>query len=183
MNSKVINSRAILLILVSIVLIATFSLFVLEKTQVINLYSKPKIAVSTEAPRPVNNVIYSPASSTDTTEGDGIKQTLIDKANKPTEPTSKVNVSLSAANQDMKGGPLIVRAIVDTNGGTCNLSLSQGSINKNYSAEVINLGTYYGCKGFDIPVSDISDGEWQLTLKVSNDSVSGEANQKVVISI
>jgi hypothetical protein len=175
------KTRNILLIVVSLLLVLIFMVFVFEKTHVINLYTKP-IKTSPTAARPVNDISYAPATSTETEEGNQIKQALIDQANNPPAPTSKVNVSLSAATQDVKGGPVIVRAIVGTTGGTCSLTLSQGSTNKVYSSEVVNLGTYYGCKGFDIPASDLVSGQWQLNLKVTNGQSSGEANQNIEVA-
>lgn len=170
----------ILLISASLCLLVVFSIFIFEKTHVINLYARP-VKTSPIAIRPINDIAYSPATSVETEEGNQIKQALIDQANNPPAPTSKVNVSLSAATQDVKGGPVIVRAIVGTNSGTCSLILSQGSANRIYSSEVVNLGTYYGCKGFDIPVSDLESGQWQLSLKVTNGQSIGEANQIIEV--
>lgn len=180
-NSKKFSKIA--LILAFLLLISAFIIFILEKTQVINLYSKPIKDITNEPVRPVNSVSYSTATNTETEEGNQIKQSLIDQANNPPKQMSSIDISLSAAIQDIKGGPLIVRAIVKSSSGTCTLLLSQGTINKEYSAEIINLGTYYGCNGFDIPASDLGNGQWQLKLKVSNGQATGEAAQKVEVAL
>jgi hypothetical protein len=183
MTSKIkINKRQLITIIIVVVLFVCFLIFVLEKTQVTSFYSKPvKIASTSTDTRPINDVQYTPATSTEQDEGQQIKQNLIDQANNPQKPTAKIGISLSAANQDIPGGPLIIRSLVNAKSGTCKLTVASGSTVKTYSSEVVSLGTYYSCQGFDIPISDISDGKWQIKLYVSNTSASGEVTQEVEI--
>lgn len=175
-------SKAIL-VLTSLTLVFGFSLFILEKFKIINLYTKPSNPIAANTSRPVNDVAYTPATTPEQNEGNQIKQNIIDESNKkPTNPGT-ISVSLSAAGQDNPGGPLIVRAMISgTNSGTCNLSLTQGSAIKKYSAKVVNLGTYYGCEGFSVPFSDISVGKWQLNLAVDNGTINGNTSQEVQIT-
>jgi hypothetical protein len=173
----------IALLSASFILVAGFVVFGLEKANVINLYNKPVTVTADSAPKPVNTVDYSPATTTDQDEANNkLKQDLIDKSNKPQTSTTKIDVSLSAATQDVAGGPLVVRSMVSTSSGTCNLTLTMGTVNKSYSAEIINSGTYYSCKGFDIPVADLSTGKWQLKLGATNGQAYGEVSQEVDIT-
>lgn len=173
----------IILVSVSAILLICLLLFILEKTKVINLYTKPVSPTATNTPRPVNDVAYTPATTPEQDEGNQIKQNIIDESNKkPTNP-STISVTLSAANQDNPGGPLIVRAMISgATSGTCNLTLTQSSTIKKYSAKVVNLGTYYGCEGFSVPFSEISVGKWQLNLSVDNGTINGNTSQEVQIT-
>ena len=172
----------IALLSTSFILVAGFIVFGLEKANVINLYNKPVTATANSAPKPVNTVDYSPATTTDQDEASRLKQDLIDKSNKPQTTTTKIEVSLSAATQDVAGGPLVVRSLLNTTGGTCKLTLTKEGINKEYSAEIVNTGTYYGCKGFDVPVTDLSTGKWQLKLSANNGQAYGEVSQEADIT-
>lgn len=172
----------ITLVLSATLLIVFFGLVLLEKNNVIKLFTNNDSASPTQEIKPVNNVSYEPATTTEQEEGDRIKQNLIDESNKPPEQNTKINISLSAATQDVAGGPLIVRSIVNANAGTCKLTLTQGSTKKEYTNEVTNLGTYYSCDGFDIPASDLSAGQWKLNLSVTNGQAYGEVSQEVNIT-
>ena len=165
----------------SFILVTGFIVFGLEKANVINLYSKPVTATANSAPKPVNTVSYTPATTTEQDEANKIKQDLIDQSNKPQTSTTKIDVSLSAATQDVAGGPLVVRSMVSTGSGTCSLTLTMGTETKSYSAEIVNSGTYYNCKGFDVPVADLSNGKWQLKLSATNGQAYGEVSQEVNI--
>lgn len=178
-----ITTRNIIVICILLLLFIAFAIFMLEKTQVVNFYKKPiKATTNPIDSRPVNNIEYTPSTSTEQSEGNQIKQNLIDQANATQKPSSNISISLSAANQDTVGGPLVIRSIIGSTSGTCKLSLTNGALTKTYTSEVINQGTYYSCKGFDIPVSDLDNGQWQLNLKIVNGQSSGEVNQKVEIT-
>jgi hypothetical protein len=172
----------IALLSASFILVAGFVIFSLEKANIINFYSKPKIAISDTATKPVNTVSYTPATTSEQDEASKLKQDLIDQSNKPQTNATKIDVSLSAANQDVAGGPLVVRSMVNTTGGTCKLTLVKDGINKEYSVEVVNTGTYYSCMGFDIPFADLGTGKWQLKLSVTNGQANGETTQEVEIT-
>lgn len=170
------------LVLASLLLVTVFALIILEKNNVTKFFTNSDTSQGTAGARPINDVAYTPATTTEQTEGDRIKQNLIEESNKPPEQTTKITISLSAATQDVAGGPLIVRSIVNANSGTCKLTLTQGSTKKEYTNEVTNLGTYYSCNGFDIPASDLSAGQWKLNLSVTNGQAYGEVSQEVSIT-
>ena len=172
----------ITLVLSATLLIVFFGLVLLEKNNVIKLFTNNDSASPTQEIKPVNNVSYEPATTTEQTEGDRIKQNLIDESNKAPQTTSKINVSLSAATQDVAGGPLVVRSIVSASSGSCKLTLTQGSTKKELTSEVTNLGTYFSCGGFDIPTTELSNGKWQLNLSVTSPNAFGEVSQEVTIT-
>lgn len=172
----------ITLISVTALLFVGSIIFVLEKAHVINMYSKPQQVVTTTETRPVNDVRYTPATSAEQKEGDQIKQNLINESNNPPAQATKITISLSAATQDIVGGPLVVRSIVSATSGTCKLTLSQGTIKKEYTNQVTNLGTYNSCNGFDIPATDLNPGKWKLNLSINNGQEYGEISQDVNIT-
>ena len=160
-----------------------FTIFVTEKLQIINLYQRPFTIQS--QPRPVNDVSYNPPTAQEEQQAQETKKQLLEQnQNVQPIPAGTINVSLSAATQDVPSGPLEVRAIIDgATTGTCTLSLSQNSNVKTFTANVIDLGTYFSCEGFSIPVSSLSAGKWNLALEVYNETAKGVANQEVSITL
>lgn len=173
-NQSSSNLKKLLFWAISFALIASLSLFILEKSHVTNFYEKPvTTGQTTSTTRPVNDVDYSPATTSEQDEADRTKQALIDQANNPSQNQSNVTISLSAAGQDTVGGPLVVKALINgISSGTCNLKLTKDSIVKTYTASVADFGSYYGCAGFSVPYNDLSNGTWQLTLTAGSGTIS-----------
>lgn len=83
-----------------------------------------------------------------------------------TTPKNTVTASITAANQN--GNMLQIRTLiesVDTN-GTCSLTLQKGSSKVTRTADIQALASSSTCKGFDIPTSSLSSGEWKLTIAI-----------------
>jgi len=171
----------IALLSASFILVAGFIVFGLEKANVINLYNKPFVTTADSTPKPVNTVSYTPATSSDQDEASKLKEDLMERSNNPQASPTKIDISLSAANQDVSGGPLIVRSLVNVPTGECKLVLTKDGVKKEYSATIENTGTYNRCKGFDVPVSDLSTGKWQLKLTASSGQAYGEVSQEVEV--
>lgn len=142
-----------------------------------------------------NNLFWQKNNTTDIDS----TQTINDDTQTPTTPTtenktndtnssntsqkSNQSVILSAAGQDSKGGPLIVRAIITgyNETGVCKLILTKDSVVKNYSS-VINLaGTYYSCDGFSVDFSELSIGNWHLVLEISQDGETSIVSQDIIL--
>ena len=171
------------LVIASFVLAGVFTLIILEKNNVTKFFTNTPIAEQPSETRPVNTVSYTPASSTEQQEGDALKQQLINESNKPANSQS-ISVNFSAANQDVAGGPVIVKALINgANNGTCKLIMVKDGTEKTYTASVTNLGTYYGCDGFSVPVSDLSAGSWKALLTVTSGGSSGSTEQQIEVSL
>ncbi len=165
-----------------VALVTVFSIFVLEKAQITNFYSKPVAASEVATARPVNSVEYTPADSTDNDEINQKKADGTLGASNPTPTGAPINVALTAAGQDAAGGPFVVKALLtDVTSGTCDVTLSKNNIVKSYSASVISAGNYYTCDGFEIPFDDLTVGTWNLTVTVSSTDRTGSANQTVEV--
>ena len=183
-NSSTLIFRRTFVIAALILLAAGFILLVLEKSKVTDFYKKPISATTVSSDiRPVNSVGYSPATAAESNEADRIKADAEKQLNTtPTPAGDKIEVSLSAAGQDVKGGPVVVRAILGTNGGQCKLTLAGANKKQDFTANVINLGTYYGCEGFDVPITDFPAGTYKATLTVTNGTATGSASQQVEVA-
>lgn len=176
--------KRIFVIAVIVVLGLGFAFVLLEKTKVTDFYKKPISPTNTASDvRPVNTVVYTPATTTETDEGERIKAAAQASLSATPTPTGdKIDVSLSAAGQDSKGGPVVIRAILGTTGGQCKLTLAGANKTQDLTANVINLGTYYGCEGFDVPITDFPAGIYKATLTVTNGTATGSASQQLEVA-
>ncbi len=183
MSKKSTLSKAIYISAI-IALAASFLFVVLEKSQVTNFYTKPVISTQNDT-RPVNDVQYTPADPTDNDQINQEKQdgTIAIDPDTP-EPTSPINVVLTAANQDTAGGPVVIRVLLtDVSSGSCDIKLQQDSTIKEFTKNVVNAGTYYNCEALDVPVGDLSAGTWALTVTVASGDRSGSASQDVEVRL
>jgi len=100
----------------------------------------------------------------------------------PTPSESSFNATITAANQN--GSLLQVRTLIDTlsTKGTCELTLSQGSKVVVKTADIQASANSSTCKGFDVPVSELSSGDWKLSLKVTIGTQTSTATKTVPVS-
>lgn len=100
--------------------------------------------------------------------------------NETSTPTNN-DLGISITSINSSDDPVQIRSVISgavSNAGTCVLSLSKGS-----SLITINSGTYAmpsssTCMGFDINRSDLSIGQWQLTLTVSIDGTESSLTDR-----
>ncbi len=91
-------------------------------------------------------------------------------------------VIISSVNQD--GNTLAIRTIIQplVDGGTCTLAMSKaGQSPVRQTASVQAMPSYSTCQGFNIDVSDLAKGSWNLEITYSNNgqSVSGKGTAVV----
>lgn len=102
----------------------------------------------------------------------------------PIENSNKksVHAEFTAANQDES--LLHVRTLIQTiaNSGTCALTMT-GPQGKTYSATaaVQPLPSSSTCKGFDIPLDNLSSGAWTIKIDFSNDELTASTSKEVTI--
>lgn len=92
-------------------------------------------------------------------------------------------VSITSAQQN--GEVLSVRAIINgaDSTGRCVLNMSLGDKVVSKTVETQSMGSYYACKGFDVPKAELETGEWTFTVNYSDANGSSESTrQKVTIS-
>ena len=81
-------------------------------------------------------------------------------------------VSYSAVNDDHLSIRLTINQFFEST-GTCELTLSKDGVSKTYTAQTFNNPSYSTCQGFDVPLSDLSDGHWDVSVKVTADGKQG----------
>ncbi|MEO5690819.1 MAG: hypothetical protein ABIQ64_01395 [Candidatus Saccharimonadales bacterium] len=108
--------------------------------------------------------------------------TSSDQQDTPPESTDN-NISVQVSSMSQRDGVLKIRTIIqDVISGSCKLTLKQGSAKFEFSADTQNMGSYSVCKGFDVPVTDLSKGEWQVQIDYTNsDGATGSAVKQVTI--
>jgi len=145
----------------------------------------------------VNSVDYSNTTSDQKKSGDQIKLNSQDTSNKsnstksdqPIAPTpipgsnkSDVQISITAANQT--NSTFQVRALIGAvvSNGTCTLTfqrLNSTTITK--TSDVQPLANTSTCKGFDIPLSELTTGVWHMTISYIDASLTGTAEEDITI--
>jgi hypothetical protein len=176
------NIAKIILIVSSLLLVVIFLLVILEKNNVTKFFTNEKLAVQTADPRPVNDVSYSPATTSEQVEGDALKKELIEKSNSKTE-KSPINVTIAFAGQETTGGPLVIEAFVNgVISGNCNFKIVNTQTSKEYSSNIISTGGAYACSRITIPSSDLSGGTYRVVITVNSGDLSGSAEQQVEVS-
>lgn len=185
MKNNRVTIGKVIYISAAVALIASFLVLVLEKSQIINLYSKPS-NINLDRDLTINDVDYSPADPSDNESINDKKESggFESNNNQQTVPGDPINVVLTAAAQDVPGGPVVVRVLLNNvSDGICNIKLSKSDLIKEYTLNVTNAGTYYNCDALDIPADELSAGEWDLLVEVNSGSRSGSANQKVEVKL
>lgn len=94
---------------------------------------------------------------------------------------SAVTVGITAANQN--DATVQIRTIIytPTNTGSCTLTLTKGSTKITKTASVQALPSSTTCKGFDIPISELSAGKWQIMLHFENTELTGDATGSITV--
>ncbi|HEU4715737.1 MAG TPA: hypothetical protein VFS14_02810 [Candidatus Saccharimonadales bacterium] len=104
--------------------------------------------------------------------------------NEPTEsPTAPASLtaSITAANQN--GAMLQIRTLIEavSSDGSCKLTLTKGSETRTYAAGVQAQSSTSTCKGFDVPTSDLSNGEWQAAIDITIQDKKAHLTKNVTI--
>lgn len=81
---------------------------------------------------------------------------------------------------DVVGDKLMIRVNIDQylESGSCELSLIQGSVKYSDTAN-INSVTTATCEGFDVPVNELGEGNYQITIKLNAGGKTGTINGEV----
>lgn len=101
-----------------------------------------------------------------------------DNANNSDTLTGTINVATVA------GDKLIIRVTIDqllSGTGTCELTLSNSGQVLKYQANTIDNPSSASCEGFDIPVSSLSAGDWDVNINVTTSDRTGTLTGKVTI--
>lgn len=139
-----------------------------------------------------STVNYDPPTQEQKDEGLAAKEAFINKhysdmgkkdtnGNTPSAPNKDVSIIISSTSQTSDIAQ-IRTTIQTTSSGSCTLAMTiSGGKTVTREAETQNLGSYSTCKGFDIPLSELQAGTWDVTIKYENATESGTTNQQVEI--
>jgi hypothetical protein len=113
--------------------------------------------------------------------GNQVKKDTANGSEGTTQPSTNVDVSITAANQN--GSMFQIRTLIGavTSDGTCTLTLTKGATVVTKSAGIQAQSSSSTCQGFDIPVSELSAGDWTLNLSVATNSLSGSTTSKITV--
>ena len=163
-------------IVIAFGLLATgFTLLVLEKTRVINVYQKPVIAASDQQARPVNDVDYTPQTSPPDPTVNSEKNPSTPQ---PEPQQNNATVSITRANQDPNTKNLNVGVLIEgLQAGVCKLFLvKDGAEVLTKNAPITTQSGLVTCEGFTVMANEIpSTGTYMLKISAGNSS----ANQEV----
>lgn len=135
---------------------------------------------------PSNTVNYDQPTTEQTEAGKSIKEQVADQAKDDdgsTAPTtSTVTLDITAANKtsDM----LLVRTLIQTisSSGTCSLTMTgPGKMTYTATSAIQPNASSSTCQGFNIPLSNLGQGTWSITINFQGDGISGSATKEVTI--
>lgn len=104
-------------------------------------------------------------------------------------PTSNENeqlpsVAMRVTSAHQSADSYSIRTLIQyvTSSGNCILTATNG-VGDTYTetSGVQALPSSSTCTGFDIPVSTLSQGEWQITITFKNDSVQGSTSTEITV--
>lgn len=97
---------------------------------------------------------------------------------------SKATTSIEITSANQTEDTIQIRSLISTltSEGTCTLTLTKGASVITKTVGVQALPSHSTCKGFDIPVSELSTGQWQLTLNFENNTLKGSVSQSVTVN-
>ncbi len=139
---------------------------------------------------PRENVVnYEEPTKEQVSTGQTAKKEFLDKTDSSSDQqdvppeSSDNNISMQVSSMSQRDGVLKIRTIIqDAISGACKLTLKQGSAKLEFSADTQNMGSYSVCKGFDVPVTDLNKGEWQVQVDyINSEGSTGSAIKQVTI--
>lgn len=116
-------------------------------------------------------------------------ETPIEANPKPTTQSEGADPNLSATltgvltRADVANGNLVLRVNIDQylTSGTCELTLKNGANIYSETANISDSASTSTCEGFDIPISKLVSGSWDITIKLNSGDKTGEISGKAVV--
>ncbi|MGE5327868.1 MAG: hypothetical protein ACM3KH_00885 [Thiobacillus sp.] len=120
------------------------------------------------------------------------------KSNSTTPPKSKTPINIEPTNNKLPSGSvdanityvrqedglLKIGTIIDyvTNDGSCVLTLSNGQNSIQKTVNITALPSSSACNGFEVPVIELSKGDWDITIDIQASSKTAQLTQKVTVN-
>lgn len=156
-------------------------------------YSANNMAVRADQSGSVN---YNEPTKEQKELGSSIKQNSTGKndnasdsgSDAPPSPTDlgngKSEVSMTINNLGQTSSALRLRTLIGavTNTGSCTATLVKNNVTIEKTADVQAMAGESTCKGFDIPLTELSSGKWTVSIKFENDKLVASAQQDVTVT-
>lgn len=122
-----------------------------------------------------------PPTDEEVNAGNLIKENSVN--NSPSAQNDNISLIITSANQ--VDNTLSVRTLIEgvVSSGSCTLELISGNKKVTKFSEVQALSNSSTCKGFDVPVSELSTGTWQINLTYQNSNQRGSTTGSVEVSV
>lgn len=171
----------------SVALLGALVLFVLEKSQVTNFYTKPINTASLPVTGGPTNVIDNPIDTNTSTGTDtsSDKYASPNKESGTDKPINSDTISGEVNYKSVTADNLSLRVTIyqTISGGDCSLKLTRTSDGKQITktAKVIANPSSATCGGFDIPLSEVGPGKWNIAITVTSGVKTGQITDEVSI--
>lgn len=179
-NKKNNSLKAVLILVIILILLTGGAVFALNY-HTLTPASKTTTPHDNNTPKSTDTSNPQPSSSSEGVD----KSSLNDKSN-PTSITpsalKNIDMTISAANQT--ANTYQVRTIINTvtNEGTCNLTMTQGSKIITKTSDIQAGPSNTTCRGFDIAMTELSSGIWNLSVGFQNTTYQGTVSKEIVIN-
>lgn len=140
----------------------------------------------------------SPATQEQKTAGSNIKQSTLNQSEtgkestgsdpapkpQPVEGSDKMSVGMEISAMNQTDSTMQIRAFIQTvtSTGTCVLAM-KNTQGLTYTArvDVQALSSSTTCKGFDIPLDQLTKGNWTVNLNFSNDTLIASSSKEITV--
>lgn len=183
--SRTHNWKRIMLWVLVIIAGIFLLLAVLEKTQVINLLDPnnsssngPSEAEKEQEKQTNADTKQSFLDNTYGTDSGNPDSNSQNAANNSASNGSTGTSSITSLSADQNGNSVVVIAkIQSAPGGTCTLTVTNGSSTISKTADIIYQPEFSSCAGFSVPVSEVGAGSWTVKLNVKTTDGSSSSKQ------
>lgn len=92
--------------------------------------------------------------------------------------TASIIITASSQNDSNYQIRTLISAVVT---GNCTLTLTKGSSTVSKTTDISTFAQSSTCKGFDIPLTELSKGTWTVNIKFESADVSGETSAEIEV--
>lgn len=166
-----------------IILFFVFTIILLlEKNGITNLYDNNKNIENNST-----NIDYNEPTINQINAGNSVKSSgSSDTPPAPTEipGSDKKSVQLMITSKNQTDTVFQIRALISAveNNGTCTLTLSNSNKTVTKTAKSQALSTTSTCQGFDVPISELSSGSWDVLIEYNSDTLTGKVTEEIIIN-
>ncbi|HRN90146.1 MAG TPA: hypothetical protein PK265_00205 [Candidatus Saccharibacteria bacterium] len=173
----------ILIITTSILVVACLGYVVMAYTNNLFPFIASQDSNSSDRQNTENGVDYNPPTVEQKQAGEDQKMTTAQPSVNSGVTTGGDTLQVTITALAQNGGMVQVRGLIDrvSSLGTCTLTLTKGGASITKESDIQALPSESTCKGFDVPVSELSAGTWSVTLSAQVSSAKGSATKSFAV--